>query len=75
MTTVRRSLSITALATAIVAGCTANGFAQAQSVTIRAARLVDGRGKVIANAVVEVRGDKIVAVDQRSGPVTYDLAM
>jgi imidazolonepropionase-like amidohydrolase len=42
-------------------------------VTIRAARVVDGRGKVIANAVVEVRGDKIVAVDQRSGPVTYDL--
>ena len=73
MTTVTRSLSITALATAIVAGCAANGFAQAQSVTIRAARVVDGRGKVITNAVVEVRGDKIVAVDQRSGPVTYDL--
>ena len=73
MTTVTRSLSITALATVIVAGCAANGFAQAQSVTIRAARAVDGRGKVITNAVVEVRGDKIVAVDQRSGPVTYDL--
>jgi imidazolonepropionase-like amidohydrolase len=73
MTTVTRSLSITALAIAIVAGCAANGFAQAQSVTIRAARVVDGRGKVITNAVVEVRGDKIVAVDQRSGPVTYDL--
>src|SRR5262245_9657729 len=73
MTTVTRSLSITALAIAIVAGCAANGFAQPQSVTIRAARVVDGRGKVIANAVVEVRGDKIVAVDQRSGPVTYDL--
>jgi len=73
MTTVTRSLSITALATVIVAGCAANGFAQTQSVTIRAARAVDGRGKVITNAVVEVRGDKIVAVDQRSGPVTYDL--
>ena len=73
MTTVTRSLSITALAAAIVAGCAANGFAQAQSVTIRAARAVDGRGRVITNAVVEVRGDKIVAVDQRSGPVTYDL--
>jgi len=73
MTTVTRSLSITALAAAIVAGCAANGFAQTQSVTIRAARAVDGRGKVITNAVVEVRGDKIVAVDQRSGPVTYDL--
>ena len=73
MTTVTRSFSITALAMAILAGYAANGFAQAQSVTIRAARVIDGRGKVIANAVVEVRGDKIVAVDQRSGPVTYDL--
>ena len=73
MTNVTRGFSITTLAIAIVAGCAANAFAQAQSVTIRAARVVDGRGKLMANAVVEVRGDKIVAVDQRSGPVTYDL--
>src|ERR1043165_2973026 len=43
------------------------------TITIRAARLLDGRGGSTANAVVEVRGSKIVAIDQRKGPVTYDL--
>ncbi|HTM30721.1 MAG TPA: amidohydrolase family protein [Vicinamibacterales bacterium] len=47
--------------------------AQDQSVTIRAARVLDGRGGSLANATVEVRGGKIVAVDQRTGPVTQDL--
>lgn len=44
-----------------------------QTITIRAARVLDGRGNVLTNATVEVRNDTIVAVDQRSGPVTYDL--
>ena len=44
-----------------------------QSATIRAARVLDGRGGVLANGVVEVRGTKIVAVDQRPGDVTIDL--
>lgn len=44
-----------------------------QSTTIRAARVFDGRGGVLLNGVVEVRGSKIVAVDQRSGPATIDL--
>ena len=47
--------------------------AQDQSVTIRAARVLDGKGGSLANATVEVRGGKIVAVDQRTGPVTQDL--
>ena len=45
----------------------------AQSTTIRAARLLDGRGKALANGVIEIQGSKIVTIDQRSGPVTYDL--
>ena len=45
----------------------------AQSTTIRAARLLDGRGKTLANGVIEIQGSKIVTIDQRSGPVTYDL--
>ena len=45
----------------------------AQSTTIRAARVFDGRGAVLQNGVVEVRGSKIIAVDQRTGPVTIDL--
>jgi imidazolonepropionase-like amidohydrolase len=47
--------------------------AQDRAVTIRAARVIDGRGKTLQNATIEVNGAKIVAVDQRSGPVTYDL--
>ena len=47
--------------------------AQAQTITIRAARVLDGRGGQLANAVVEVKGDRIVAVDRRTGPVTLDL--
>jgi imidazolonepropionase-like amidohydrolase len=43
------------------------------SVTIRGARVLDGRGKTITNGVVEVQGTKIVAVDQRQGAVTIDL--
>jgi imidazolonepropionase-like amidohydrolase len=43
------------------------------TITIRAARVLDGRGKALQGAVVEVRGAKIVAVDTRKGPVTYDL--
>jgi imidazolonepropionase-like amidohydrolase len=48
-------------------------WAQAQTLTIRAARVLDGRGATLANATVEVKGDRIVAIDRRSGPVTHDL--
>ena len=46
---------------------------QTSTITIRAARVLDGRGKIITNGVVEVQGTKIVKVDQRQGPVTFDL--
>ena len=42
-------------------------------ITIRAARVFDGTGKVIANGVVTVQGSKITAIDAHEGPVTYDL--
>ena len=48
-------------------------LAQAQTITLRAARVLDGRGGQLANAVVELKGDRIVAVDRRTGPVTLDL--
>jgi imidazolonepropionase-like amidohydrolase len=44
-----------------------------QAITIRAARVIDGKGNVRRNATVEVRGSKILAIDERTGPVTYDL--
>jgi imidazolonepropionase-like amidohydrolase len=47
--------------------------AQEQTITIRAARVLDGKGGSVTNGTVEVRGNTIVKVDQRTGPVTYDL--
>jgi len=43
------------------------------TVTIRAARVLDGRGGLVERGVVEVSGSTIRAVDQRAGPVTSDL--
>ncbi len=51
----------------------ATARAQEQTVTIRAARVLDGKGGSLQNATVEVKGGAIVKVDQRTGPVTYDL--
>lgn len=47
--------------------------AQDRTVTIRAARVLDGKGGAWTNATIEVTGNTITRVDQRSGPVTYDL--
>lgn len=61
---------------ALVAGTLSGAspvFAQEPSVTIRAARVLDGKGATLTNATVEVRGGRIVTVDQRTGPVTIDL--
>ena len=41
--------------------------------TLRAARVLNGRGEMLTNAVVEVRGNRIIRIDQRTGPVTHDL--
>jgi imidazolonepropionase-like amidohydrolase len=43
-------------------------------VTIRAARVFDGRGVVQRNVVVTVRGSKIERVGPAAGAATYDLA-
>lgn len=45
----------------------------AGAVTVRAARVLDGRGGTRQNAVVEIAGGRIVTIDERTGPVTYDL--
>ena len=43
------------------------------AITVRAARVIDGKGAILRNSTVEVRDGKIVRVDQRQGAVTYDL--
>ena len=55
------------------AGAGGRGQGRGGPITIRAARVLDGRGNVLENAVVEVQGSTITAIDQRSGLVTYDL--
>jgi imidazolonepropionase-like amidohydrolase len=47
--------------------------AQERIVTIRAARVIDGKGQVLQNAVVEVVGSKITKIGPYDGPVTHDL--
>ena len=47
--------------------------AQTDTVTVRAARMLDGKGGSRTNSVVEIRGSKIVAIDGRPGEVTRDL--
>lgn len=64
-----RRASLLAIALVALLG----GAAWAQSTTIRAARVIDGKGQVLENATVEVADGKIVRVDQRTGPVTIDL--
>jgi imidazolonepropionase-like amidohydrolase len=46
----------------------------ADATTIRAARLLDGRGGAFAGAVIAVRDGTIVSVGACSGAVTHDLA-
>ena len=45
-----------------------------QVVTIRAGRLLDGRGGSQQNVVVRIDGGKIVSVGRAGGPVTHDLS-
>ena len=65
------------LSVACVAALVVSSGLSAQSpteaITVRAARVLDGKGGQLTNATVEIRGNTIAAVDQRSGPVTYDL--
>jgi imidazolonepropionase-like amidohydrolase len=46
----------------------------ASSVTIRAGRVIDGRGNAVNGVTVTVRDGKIAGVNTTSGAVTYDLS-
>lgn len=72
----RIQIFVLGLVVSVCAIATAEVVAQGRRnspITIRAARVLDGRGGVVTSGVIEVRGSKITAVDQRTGPVTYDL--
>jgi imidazolonepropionase-like amidohydrolase len=47
---------------------------QTQTVRIRAARVIDGTGKVLSNATIVVQGSKITSIEAGgTGPATYNL--
>src|SRR5262245_36155413 len=46
---------------------------QPKRVVIAASTVFDGRGKIIHDARIVIEGTKIVAIDQKSAPVDYDL--
>jgi imidazolonepropionase-like amidohydrolase len=65
---------IALLIPACVIAATTSLLAQAPpTISIRASRVLDGRGGTLQNAVIEITGSKITKIGQRSGPVTYDL--
>jgi imidazolonepropionase-like amidohydrolase len=67
-------LSAFALLAALVVISTAAGHAQQRDVRIRAARVLDGTGQMLANATVVVRGEKIAAIESSSSqPADVDL--
>src|SRR5262245_21634120 len=69
----KRNLLVVIQAAAMLIFAGAAAYAQDQTITIRAARVLDGKGGSLQTATVEVRGNAIVKVDQRTGPVTYEL--
>jgi quinoprotein glucose dehydrogenase len=51
-----------------------HSITQPDSITIRAGRILDGRGAAIDNATIVVHGGRIVRIGQYSGTPTYDLS-
>src|ERR687884_1036094 len=47
--------------------------ARGKRIVIAASALLDGRGRVLRNTRIVVEGSKIVAVDPKAAPITYDL--
>jgi imidazolonepropionase-like amidohydrolase len=63
------------LLVALAAGGTGTpALAQSAPVTIRAGRMLDGRGGAVENATIVVDGERIARVGGATGPATYDLS-
>jgi imidazolonepropionase-like amidohydrolase len=65
--------ALNGLVAAVALAMAGPALAQDQTATVRAARVLDGRGGALSNATVEIRNGRIAAVDHRTGPVTHDL--
>lgn len=47
--------------------------ARSQRIVIAASSVLDGKGRVLRDTRIAIEGTKIVAIDAKAGPVTYDL--
>jgi imidazolonepropionase-like amidohydrolase len=47
--------------------------AQNKRIVIATSTILDGRGRVLHDSRIVIEGSKIVAIDQKNGPVDYDL--
>ena len=61
------TLALALAASCLIAAATA-ARAQDRPITIRAARALDGKGKLLQNATVEIVGSKIATIDRRPRP-------
>jgi len=64
---------LTLVVAAIVAAASATGTAQSPALTIKARRVIDGRGAVIDNAMVTVANGRITTVGPAAGTPSIDL--
>jgi imidazolonepropionase-like amidohydrolase len=69
----RTYLRAAAIACAVAVTWTALTAQAPQTVTVRAGRLIDGRGQVTTNQTVTIRGSKIERVGAETGTATHDL--
>src|SRR5215204_345194 len=69
-----RLLLVTALLPIAMLALSSPPAQRSDTVTIRAGRLLDGRGGTQRDVVVTVRGGQIVSIGKASGPVTHDLS-
>jgi imidazolonepropionase-like amidohydrolase len=65
-------MKLTTFACAAMLALPGSLFAQ-ETITIKAARILDGKGAVFTNAAVVVQGSQIVRIDRNPTRVTYDL--
>src|SRR5581483_8566548 len=60
-------------AAAVLCAITLGAFAQEKPVVIAASTVLDGTGKTIHNTRIVIEGGKIVRLDPKAQPITYDL--
>ncbi|HEX6730162.1 MAG TPA: amidohydrolase family protein, partial [Pyrinomonadaceae bacterium] len=58
----------------ILIGFVAQVDAQTKRIVIQVGTMLDGRGHIVKNTRIVIRGSKIIAIDPKATPVNYDLS-